>query len=177
MALAEANAIEDENRRCFQDSAYTRQLHTQRTSGRKNTGEEGHVLQPEGHGSYQQGMDRSAQTKGFRHVRWTMCELVRRFEELVHFARVHGVMVEENEQLPADDPRRKFKYRVVLLGNQVNGQDMADTMFRDLGSSPATFEASHVLKQYPAQLQRSHTPKACGPCETSSIPPVICSLA
>lgn len=43
----------------------------------------------------------------------------RRLEEIVHFARVHGTMVEKNEQLPADDPRRKFNYRVVLLGNQV----------------------------------------------------------
>ena len=46
--------------------------------------------------------------------------------------------------LPADDPRRKFKYRVVLLGNQVKDQDMADAIFHDLGNSPATFEA--VLK-------------------------------
>ena len=38
---------------------------------------------------------------------------------VVHFARVHGLMVEKNEQLPHEDPRRKYKYRVVLLGNQV----------------------------------------------------------
>ena len=37
----------------------------------------------------------------------------RRLQEVVH------VMVEKNDQLPADDPRRKFKYRVVLLGNSL----------------------------------------------------------
>ena len=70
----------------------------------------------------------------------------RRLQEVVHFARVHGIMVEKNEQLPADDPRRKFKYRVVLLGNQVKDQDqdMADAIFHDLGNSPATCEASRL---------------------------------
>ena len=36
----------------------------------------------------------------------------RRLQEVVHSARVHGIMVEKNDQLPADE----FKYRVVLLG-------------------------------------------------------------
>ena len=30
----------------------------------------------------------------------------RRLQRVVHFARVHCIMVEKNDQLPADDPRR-----------------------------------------------------------------------
>ena len=52
------------------------------------------------------------------------------------------IMIEKNEQLPSDNPRRKFKHRVVLLGNQVKDPGMADAIFHDLGNSPATFEAS-----------------------------------
>ena len=66
----------------------------------------------------------------------------RRLQEVVHFARAHGITVEKNDQLPADNPQTKFKYRVVLLGNQVKDQDMADAIFHDLGNSLATFEAS-----------------------------------
>ena len=66
----------------------------------------------------------------------------RRLQEVSHFARVHGIMVEKNNRLPAHNPRRKFKCRVVLLGNQVKDQDMADAVFHDLGNSPATFKAS-----------------------------------
>ena len=49
-------------------------------------------------------------------VRSEACPL----EEIVHFARVHGRMV---EQMRAAGARRKFKYRVVLLGNQVKDQE------------------------------------------------------
>ena len=50
--------------------------------------------------------------------------------------------MEKNEQLPEDDERRKFKYRVAVLGNQVKNQDMGTALFHDLGNTPATFEAS-----------------------------------
>jgi len=35
----------------------------------------------------------------------------------VHMARVHGICVEKNYQLPKGSPGRKFKGRGVLLGN------------------------------------------------------------
>ena len=40
----------------------------------------------------------------------------------VHMARVHGICVEKNYQLPKGSPGRKFKGRGVLLGNQVKNQ-------------------------------------------------------
>ena len=60
----------------------------------------------------------------------------------VHMARVHGICVEKNYQLPAGSPSRKFKGRGVLLGNQVKTQFWEAAFFQDLGNSPATFEAS-----------------------------------
>ena len=60
----------------------------------------------------------------------------------VHMARVHGICVEKNYQLPEGNPGRKFKGRGVLLGNQVKNQHWEAAFFQDLGNSPASFEAS-----------------------------------
>ena len=40
----------------------------------------------------------------------------------VHMARIHGICVEKNFQLPQGHPNRKFKGRGVWLGNQVKNQ-------------------------------------------------------
>lgn len=40
----------------------------------------------------------------------------KRKKEDIHIARVHGICVEKNHQLPKGDPRRKFKGRGVLSG-------------------------------------------------------------
>ncbi len=72
-------------------------------------------------------------------------EIVREYRaknEEAQLARVHGICVEKNHQLPKDDPRRKFKGRGVLLGNQVKNQNFEAALFQDLGNSPATFEAA-----------------------------------
>ena len=50
--------------------------------------------------------------------------------------------MEKNYQLPDDDPKRKFKGRGVLLGDQVKNQNFEAALFQDLGNSPATFEAA-----------------------------------
>ena len=55
----------------------------------------------------------------------------------VHMARVHGICVEKNYQLPKGSPGRKFKGRGVLLGNQVKNQHWE-----------ATFEASRWADFY-----------------------------
>ena len=60
----------------------------------------------------------------------------------VHMARVHGICVEKNYQLPEGNPARKFKGRGVLLGNQVKNQHWEAAFVQDLGNSPASFEAS-----------------------------------
>ena len=66
----------------------------------------------------------------------------------VHIARIHGICVEKNYQLPKDNPSRKFKGRGVLLGNQVKNQFWEAAFFQDLGNSPATFEASRWADFY-----------------------------
>ena len=60
----------------------------------------------------------------------------------IHMARVHGICVEKNYQLPEGNPSRKFKGRGVLLGNQVKNQHWEAAFFQDLGNSPASFEAA-----------------------------------
>ena len=45
------------------------------------------------------------------------------FKQVVHFARVHGIIVEKNYQLPENDEGRKFKGRGVLMGNKVKNQN------------------------------------------------------
>ena len=42
------------------------------------------------------------------------------------------------------DPRRKFKGRVVFQGNQDIDQNYDAAMFQDMGSAPATLEASRA---------------------------------
>ena len=63
-------------------------------------------------------------------------------KQVVHFARVHGIIVEKNYQLRENDERRKFKGRGVLLGNKVKNQNWEAAFFQDLGNSPASFESS-----------------------------------
>ena len=65
----------------------------------------------------------------------------------VHMARIHGICVEKNYQLPKGNPSRKSKGRGVLLGNQVKNQ-FWEAFFQDLGNSPATFEASRWADFY-----------------------------
>eukprot|EP00435_Cladocopium_sp_Y103_P040038 s2308_g10.t2 len=72
----------------------------------------------------------------------------KRKKEEVHMARIHGICVEKNHQLPKGDPRRKFKGRGVLLGNQVKNQYREAAFFQDLGNSPASFEASRWVDFY-----------------------------
>ena len=66
----------------------------------------------------------------------------------VHMARIHGICIEKNYQLPKGNPSRKFKGRGVLLGNQVKNQFWEAAFFQDLGNSPATFEASRWADFY-----------------------------
>ena len=62
--------------------------------------------------------------------------------EEAHMARAHGIIVEKHSQLSEEDPRRKYKGRGVVLGNQIKNQTSDAALFQDLGNSPATFEAS-----------------------------------
>ena len=60
-----------------------------------------------------------------------------------------GICVEKNSEL--DESQRKFKYRVVFQGNRVIDQNYEAAIFQDLGSAPATLEASRVADALGAQ--------------------------
>ena len=55
-----------------------------------------------------------------------------------------GFVVEKNTDLPEGDPRRKFKDRVVLHGNDVEDQNWGNAVFVDLGSFPIIDEDGKV---------------------------------
>ena len=65
-----------------------------------------------------------------------------------HVGRVFGVCVEKNVDLPADNPNRKYKGRVVFQGNQVLDQNWDVAMFQELSSCPASLEAAKTADVY-----------------------------
>ena len=52
-----------------------------------------------------------------------VAEQFRKSGKTVHLGRLFGIMVEKGSELPEDDSRRKFKYRVVFQGNNVTTQN------------------------------------------------------
>jgi hypothetical protein len=64
--------------------------------------------------------------------------------EKVHQCRLHCIVVEKNAELAPDDPNRKFKARVVLLGDQVKDQNHDIALFQEINSCPATLDASRL---------------------------------
>ena len=68
--------------------------------------------------------------------------------EEIHFSMVHGIIGEKGYELPAGDPRRKYKGRAVLLGDRVFNQDYETATFADLGSAPTTLEGGRIVDAY-----------------------------
>ena len=66
----------------------------------------------------------------------------------IHLARLFGICVEKGSELAKNDPRRKYKYRVVFQGNNVTTQSWEIAIFQDLGSSPACMEAGKAADCY-----------------------------
>jgi hypothetical protein len=64
----------------------------------------------------------------------------------VNFGYVFGICVEKNSEQTAD--RRKFKGRVVFQGNRVVNLFWEQAQFEDMGSAPATLEASRAADAY-----------------------------
>ena len=60
-----------------------------------------------------------------------------------------GICVEKNSDLSAE--YRKYKGRVVFQGNKVINQNYESAIFQDLGSAPATMEASKTADFYGCQ--------------------------
>ncbi len=70
------------------------------------------------------------------------------YKRTVQFGRVHGISVEKNFEVPRGHLSRKFKGRVVFLGNQVKNQGFEHATFMDLGNSPATIESARLCDFY-----------------------------
>ena len=64
----------------------------------------------------------------------------------VNFGYVFGICVEKNSEQAAH--LRKFKGRVVFQGNRVVNQFWEQAQFEDMGSAPATLEASRAADAY-----------------------------
>ena len=54
----------------------------------------------------------------------------------VHMGNLFDFCVEKNPRLPEGDSRRKFKARVVFLGNQAIIQDREAAKFHEFGERP-----------------------------------------
>ena len=72
----------------------------------------------------------------------------RRDGKQVQFGHIFGICVEKNSELPKGHPNRKFKGRVVFQGNRVVDQNWEHAPFQDLGSSPATLDATRSADCY-----------------------------
>ena len=72
----------------------------------------------------------------------------RRAGRVVHHGSLAPIVVEKNHELHEDDPKRVFKGRVVFLGDQVHDQNWEAAMFQEIGSAPATIEASRAADCY-----------------------------
>ena len=82
-------------------------------------------------------------------MEWSeVARLARGGNRVIHLGRIAGIMVEKGSELAENDPNRKFKYRVVFLGNNVIDQNWEAAMFQDLGSAPASMEASKAADAY-----------------------------
>ena len=68
--------------------------------------------------------------------------------ETAHVARVFGLVVEKNHELPEDDPKRKYKGRAVVGGDNMRDETGNYALFQDLGSCPATMEAARAADAY-----------------------------
>ena len=75
-------------------------------------------------------------------------EEARKEGRTVHVGRIFEICVEKNSELPALDPRRKFKGRVVFQGNDVSDEHRQAAIFQELSSSPATIEAAKAADCY-----------------------------
>ena len=66
----------------------------------------------------------------------------------LNFGYLFGICVEKNSEPPPLHPKRKFKGRVVFQGNRVTNQSWEAAIFQDMGSCPATMEASKAADFY-----------------------------
>jgi hypothetical protein len=66
----------------------------------------------------------------------------------VHIGRIFELCHEKGSELPEGHPGRKFKGRVVFMGNQVRDEENNVAIFNELSSAPATMEAAKAADTY-----------------------------
>ena len=66
----------------------------------------------------------------------------------VNFGYLFCICVEKNSELAPDNPKRKYKGRVVFQGNRVTNQNWEAAIFQDMGSNPATMDAGRAADCY-----------------------------
>ena len=107
-----------------------------------------------------------------------VAKMARQGGQNIHMARIFGICVEKNAELPPGSPGRKFKYRVVFGGNQVITQNWEQAQFLDQGSSPASQEVGKPCDAYgcyPGHLcQMSDAEQAYVQAELTGPPTWIC---
>ena len=59
----------------------------------------------------------------------------------LHIGSLHELCVEKGSELPKGDPGRKYKGRVVFLGDRVKDGVGDSAIFSELSSSPASMDA------------------------------------
>jgi hypothetical protein len=69
----------------------------------------------------------------------------KRHETRVHVGMVFGICVEKGSELAPDDPKRKYKGRVVFRGNDVRDEENYLATFQDMGSAPASMASGKFL--------------------------------
>ena len=72
----------------------------------------------------------------------------KRTGKTIHLSRVAGLCTEKGSELAPDDPKRKYKGRVVYLGNQVRDEKWDHALFEELTSAPSTMQAGKALDAY-----------------------------
>ncbi len=69
--------------------------------------------------------------------------------------RVFALCVEKGNEIPAGDPARKFQGRAVFQGNNVRHHNWDAAVFQELGSAPASMQASKAADAF--GLFQGHT--------------------
>ena len=96
----------------------------------------------------------------------------------VNLGYLFALCVEKNSELPLGHPKRKYKGRVVFQGNRVTNQNWEAAIFQDLGSCPATMEASRAADCYGSApghcIQIADAEQAYIQAELSGTPCWIC---
>ena len=72
----------------------------------------------------------------------------KRSGKMVHIGRIFELCHEKGSELPAGHPGRKFKGRVVFMGNQVRDEENNMAIFNELSSAPATMESAKAADIY-----------------------------